>query len=877
MREILSDGPAASVGAPPRATVYEPSPAWREIYRSFFRHIQTGELWEPEIRAAAGRGQVIYVGRSLSWLDFLALDWLTKEHGLPLIRFTNDVGLSVLEPFGRGSSRLRLEAPVAEDVAFRGCIDEGHSALLFLRRPPDATSTGVDGARQGGEMEHDLLRLLVARQRHAERPFLLLPQTFVWTKRPANAKRTLLDVVFGPSEWPGRTRTLLQLLVNYKNATVRTGEPFDVKAFLAQKPELSDEAAADAIRYALLRRMERERVIAVGPTQKTATRIRDEILRSPRVREHLEEAAAEARRPIEEVESEARRELDKLCAAPDTNVVEVFHQVVDRVWNRIYDGLVVDEAGLERVRAAGRRGPLVFVPSHKSHVDYLLVSDVLYSRGMAPPLIAAGENLSFFPLGPVLRHAGAFFIRRSFKGRKLYPQLVDAYVRKILSEGWNVEVFIEGGRSRTGKLLPPKLGILSMIVDAALKLRGLKEISFVPISIGYERVIEEGSYTRESEGQDKEPESLQGLLRTPRVLRSKYGRVHLTFGEIFSFDDLYGSTRRLDAEDGAFAEALSAAEQRALVQRIAHRITYEINRVTMVTPASLAASALMSHRARGIARKDLMERARVLLAAFQRQGASVARTLVDRRGELRPDALDEALQLFVDGRLAVVANDKERARKGGPAFEPIYAVPGDRRVALEYHKNTVLHFFVASALVASALFALGGEAERRPLEQRVRELSRLLKLEFQFRADAEFSTIFADAMRGMLEAGELAAIGDSVRAAPGQGGRRAAMYAEMIRTYLEAYRWTLRSALDQPEGTLVTKKEFTRQLLVSGTRAWFAGEVELRESVSRHKFENAIQLFVERGVLAVEGEKLRVQRGSGTELLALLDEHLRRE
>lgn len=857
--------------------VYEPSPAWQQVYRSFFRHIQTGEMWEPEIRAAAERGQVIYIGRSLSWLDFLALDWLTKEHALPLVRFTNDVGLSVVEPFGRGASRMRLERPVAEDAAFRACIREGHSALLFLRRPPDAAETGVDGARHGAEMDTDLLRILVAHQRTSERPFLLVPQTFVWTKRPANVKRSVVDVLLGPSDWPGRARSLIQLLVNYKNAMVRAGEPFDVKAFLAQKPHLSDEQAADAIRYALLRRMERERVIAVGPSQKSATRIRDEILRSPRVREHVAAAAHESGRPLAEIESEARHELDQLCAAPDTNVVEVFHQVVDRVWNRIYDGLVVDEPGLERVRAASRKGPLVFVPSHKSHVDYLLVSDVLYANGMAPPLIAAGDNLSFFPLGPLLRHSGAFFIKRSFKGQKLYPQLVDAYIRKVLVEGWNLEVFIEGGRSRTGKLMPPKLGILTMIVDAALKLRGHKEIQFVPISIGYERIIEEGSYTHESEGGEKQPENLQSLMRTPRVLRSKYGRVHLVFGEIFSFDELYASTRRLDREDGAFGDGgLSAAERRALVQRIAHRVTHEINRVTMVTPAALAASALLSHRARGITRRDLMERAKVLLAAFLRADAQVARALIDRRGELRPEALDSALSLFVDGRLAVVANDKERTKKNTP-FEPIYAVPGERRVALEYHKNVVLHFFVPSALVASSLLALGGEAERGALEARVRELSRLFKLEFQFRADAEFHDIFADAVRTMLDVGELHAVGAVVRVAPGAGGRRAAMYAEMIRTYFEGYRWTLRAVLEPPEGAVLIKKDLTKQLLVQGNRAWFAGEIELRESVSRHKFENALTLFAERGIVRSEGDKLVVRRQGGAELLALIDEHLRRE
>jgi 1-acyl-sn-glycerol-3-phosphate acyltransferase len=240
---------------------------------------------------------------------------------------------------------------------------------------------------------------------------------------------------------------------------------------------------------------------------------------------------------------------------------------------------------------------------------------------MAPPLIAAGDNLSFFPLGPVLRHSGAFFIKRSFKGKKLYPQLVDAYIRKILVEGWNVEVFVEGGRSRTGKMLPPKLGILTMIVDAALKLRGHKEIRFVPISIGYERIVEEGSYVAESEGGDKQPENLQSLLRTPRVLRSRYGRLYLQFGEILSFDEAYAETTALGSEKhGAPAEPaheLTPPERRALVQRIAHRVTYEINRVTMVTPAALAATVADDpSRKRGIARKDLRARAEVLVAGL---------------------------------------------------------------------------------------------------------------------------------------------------------------------------------------------------------------------------------------------------------------------
>jgi len=868
-----------------RPQVYEPSPFWRSIYRSYFSHIQVGERWEADIRAAADRGQVVYVGRSLSWLDFLALDWLTKEHGLPLVRFTNDVGLSVIEPFGRGERRLKLERPVPEDVALSCCIEQGHSALLFLRRPPEAIDTSVAGARHGRELDVDLIRTLVELQRKSARPILLVPQTFVWTKRPANVKRNALDVLFGPSEWPGRARELMRLLVNYKNAMVRAGEPFDVQAFLANNTDLSDEQAADAIRYALLRRMERERVVAVGPGHKTATRIQDELLRSPRVRHHLDSAAAHERRPLAEVEAEARKELEQLVAVPDTNVVEVFHQVIDRLWKSIYDGIVVDTEGLERVREAGRHGPLVFVPSHKSHVDYLLVSDVLYANGLAPPLIAAGDNLSFFPLGPLLRHSGAFFIKRSFKGKKLYPQLVDAYIRKVLVEGWNLEVFIEGGRSRTGKMLAPKLGILTMIVDAATKLRGHKTIHFVPISIGYERIIEAGSYVQEGEGGEKQPENLQSLLRTPRVLRSKYGRLYLQFGEILSFDALYdeGIRAKTHAISDIESDGLSPAQRRALVQRIAHRCTYEINRVTMVTPAALAATALMSHRGRGIARRELMERAKVLLVAFDRFGARIARPLRDRKGELRPDALDEAIQLLLDGKMIVIANDRElRNKKASQPFEPVYATPGDRRLALEYHKNAVLHFFVPTALVSSALLALGGEAEGAALSERVRELSRLFKLEFQYRADAEFDAIYHDVVAVMIEAGELVREGPShdgsrLRVAMGDGGRRVRLYAEMLRTYFEAYRWALEEV--RGLGTMPTaKKDWSKRALSRGQRAWFAGEIELRESVSRHKLENALTLLIEWRIVASEGDTIHPGDASRIEPLErLLTEQLRRE
>jgi glycerol-3-phosphate O-acyltransferase len=872
--------------------IYEPGAVWHWLYKRFFRHVHTAERWEHTVREEAHRGLVVHVARSLSFLDFLALDFLTKKHALPLLHFVNDVGMFVFEPFGRGARRMRLRAQIPDDKALSATILAGHSALLFLRRPPGLTARG----RKGDDVDLDLIRTLVEMQRRVDRPIILVPQTFVWTKRPATTRPTLIDLLFGPAEWPGRIRVFLQFILNHKNALLRSGEPFDIRAFLNEHQDMTDAEASDAIRYALLRRIERERTIVLGPAKKTSTRIVSELMRSPRVRRNIDAAAKTAARPLSAVEDEARRDLENLCAAPDTNVVELVHRFVDRLlWNRIYDGLVVDLEGLERLREAARRGPLVLLPSHKSHVDYLILSDALYVNGLAPPLIAAGDNLSFWPLGPILRRAGAFFIKRSFKGRKLYPQLVDAYVRKVLVEGWHLELFIEGGRSRTGKLLPPKLGILSMIVDAALQLRD-REITFVPVSIGYERIIEASSYVHEQAGGEKQPESIGGLLAANKVLRSKYGRLYLQFGELMSFRDLVTEASALASKnrqvpsdepaqvtDASPSRSLSPPEKRALVQRIAHRVTYEINRATIVTPTALTASALMAHRRRGISRDHLVSSASMLLATLERHGARIAKSVLTANGQFRPETLDEAIRLLEDGKMVVTVDASLDQKKGDPPLEPIYQIPEERRMALEYHKNTVLHFFVPSALIASALLALGGEAERDALRNRVRRLSRLFKLEFMFRADADFDDIFADALASMHHAGEVEITESHIRRGGGARGQSVGRYAEMLRTYFESYRLTLisvhslRSAKAESTRPALVRKEWLKSALALGHRRWLSGQITLRESVSRQKIENALGALHDHKIIHIEGDQIRAGASIADEYEALdrmIVEHL---
>ncbi|MCB9628105.1 MAG: 1-acyl-sn-glycerol-3-phosphate acyltransferase [Sandaracinaceae bacterium] len=878
----MSASDSSSKGETPGTAVdearpYEPHWLLRWVYKRFFTHIQVDERWSGVVRDAARKGVVVYVMRSLSLLDFLCLDFLLKRFGLPLVRFVNDLGLWILEPFGKGDRRLALRRQIPEHDALSEVLKSQFSALLFLRRPPRLGRP----KRRGEEMETDLIRTLIESQRRASHPIFLVPQTFVWTKRPPQARRGLLDGVFGTVEWPGRLRVLLQFLFNYRNALLRSGEPFDLQEFLAENPDLTDAQLADKVRYALLRRMERERTLVLGPTKKTLGRIQDDLLRSPRIRKHIESEAKGSGRSIAKVEKEARKELSKLCANQQPYVVALLARFLDWVWNRIYDGIVIDEEGIERLREKARDGAIVLLPSHKSHVDYLVLSSVLYSRQLLPPLIAAGENLGFFPLGPILRRGGAFFIKRSFRGKKLYAALVDGYMRRLLVEGFPIEFFIEGGRSRTGKLLPPKYGLLSMVVDASLLLRARK-VYFVPISIGYERIIEERSYMHELGGGEKQKENVGGLLRSSDILRSKYGRLYVHFGETISFDDLLedalaeplaDETGEFDAEailSGSVAlkprpsgdeaparpkrdrQDLNPRERRVMIQRLAHLVTYQIDRVTVVTPAALVAMALLTHRQRGMTHADLLQTAECLLSALERQDARTAGQLRDENGAIRSDTVHEAIELFLDGKLI---------QRHGDGDEAIYKIPSERRIALEYYNNNVLHFFVPSALIAAALQVSAGKTITvQTLRERVRQLSKLFKYEFHFRADAAFEDIFEDALATMVAHDELVLHGDTVSPAPGRPGAIVDIYASMLRSYFEAYILALRSTGVLLERRELSRKEWYKQALATGQRMYLAGEIVRRESISKPKLETALKALKDYQLVKTSGDDLQCGR-----------------
>ena len=863
------------MSTPPISHPYVPNFALRALYRRVFEHIQVEEGWAEQVRNLSQKGSVLYVLPNLNWLDFLALDYLTKRHALPPLLYANDLGLWLLNPDGpnlRGTGLKNMLLPHRRsnpEQQLQDAIQSGGSAALFLKRPPGvldvaAGATGGRGMREGDA----LVRKLFSMQRNGTANIILLPLVFVWSKSPDKLTTRPWDVVLGPRAWPTPTRALGQFAYNRNHASLRWGEEIEIGPLLEHSEDSTDRALVRRMTYMVLRRIERERRAVVGPTEKAPDRVRAEILRSPRLHSVITDMAGEDEALLREKLEAAGDMLKELQAVPKADIIKAVGVGLRWGFNKIYRGIEFDQDDVDRVRKASRDGAVILLPSHKSHIDYLVMSYFFYERNLMVPLIAAGDNLNFQPVGPIFRRCGAFFIRRSFKGDRLYAAVVDAYIRRLIRDGFPIELFMEGGRSRTGKLLEPKLGLLNMIVDATLAVPSQK-VHFVPVSIGYERVVEADSYQHELTGGEKKKEEASDLLSASEVLRHRYGRINLQFGTIMTLQDI--------AEELSIAPAAMQrpAKRRAVVTRLANRVMDEINRVTAVTPGALTALSLLARcDHEPMSETEVLFTAETLLRFLQRLGARISSTMLNSRGDLRAQSIREALQMFVDAQLI--------ERRATDTSVSSYALVENKRLQLDTSKNIIVHFFVERGLIACSLDRDDSGAvlptEIEAVQQRVLFLSKLFKHEFRFRADAPFDEIFEAAVSGLVRDGHLQRQGDRLLAGPGEyrwdGQKWLHVYQAVISPFLLGY-WVAASSLDRLLKEPRSEKDLIKSGLALGHSLYLSDKLHRREAISKPLLENAYQAFIAVGYLRSVASKLELAEAYQTRAaVAEIADHL---
>jgi glycerol-3-phosphate O-acyltransferase len=808
--------PALALVAPPRR-----GGALGRLLSPFFSRIRVDREATDRLREAHQKGIVIHTFRSRRILDPTFLLYLLDQVGLPAPAWLHD-------------HHLTRQAPTVQ--ALVETARAGASALVFLRKP--RTLIGPSPAYSEPYFE-----TLVALQREIDRPILLLPEVLLGTKQPVGLRRTIIDTIFGDREAPGRLRELLGFFWWYDTARFHVGAPVDIAAVIERERGKPDRVIAKKIRWSILHHLGREDRVRTGPLRVPVARTREKVLSDPAVRRAIEKVAADGE-PLTLVERRAHGILEEMVADLRYGWIRVVDASLDLIWSRIYDGIIVDQDGLAKVRNAARKGPVVLVPSHKSHIDYLVMSQIFFKEGIAPPMIAAGDNLNFWPMGLIFRRSGAFFLRRSFKSDRLYAELFAGYLRRLLTEGNAIEFFIEGGRSRTGKLLPPKMGMLSMCVAPVVD-GDVSDVSFIPASISYEKVIEARSYRRELEGGAKRKEDVTALLESTKVLRSRYGRVFVDFADPISLR-VFAASRGYDIGKREPRQAESPdGPRRQLVTQLGHRIVYAINQATRVTPTAISALVLLARPLRGIGEEELYRGADRFLELLEKFGARRSRSL---DAETRRAAIREAFgRLAADGLIGMVP---------APDGETVIQTGDEGRRALDYYKNNILHFFVPTAIVALAVLA-AHDGDYAEIARIARRISQYLKFEFSFRDRAfednlrQAGTFLAS--RRTISIGEVE--GKETWAITLVGREEAALLAGLLGVFFEAFRLAAECIDELP----APEKKATHAILSRGRKQVLEGRIVRAEAASKPCIESAIKFLVEDGVIEREGAELRVK------------------
>ncbi len=545
----------------------------------------------------------------------------------------------------------------------------------------------------------------------------LVPVSIFWGRAPEREEREDPPLrgmrwlrIWAAEGWGGRSRLRkLFSIIFYRRAVVaKFDEAISLRDVvnLAKVEGLSQERIVRRVARLLRTEFRTEREAAIGPDLSHRRTLIDSMLREPRVRAAMATEVDARKTTLLKVERRAESVAREIAADYSYLVVRVGERLLGRLWNHIYEGVTV--VGTERLQSLARDNTLVYVPCHRSHIDYLLLSYVIHRAGLTVPHVAAGANLNLPIVGGLLRRGGAFFLRRSFKDDELYGEVFAAYVHQVLKRGFPMEYFVEGGRSRTGRMLPPKAGLISMTVQSYLREHS-RPLLFVPVYIGYEKLIEGGSYTEELSGAKKRQESVFGLLSTIRSLRSeRYGTVGVTFAKPITLGELLEDQGAVDMDVWLADKGLRKRTLTELSRLIAERI----NGAAHLNPVTALATTLLAtpkHAADAAQLASLVERLLRLARSAHTASELFATTL---SGD---ESINHTTRLGYLTRQSHPLGDVVRANEKSA-------------VALTYFRNNVLHCFALPGLIA-CLIVQHGVIGRTKLARQTRELYDLLASE----------------------------------------------------------------------------------------------------------------------------------------------------
>lgn len=581
-----------------------------------------------------------------------------------------------------------------------------------------------------------------------------------------------------------------------------------------------------------------------GARYKVPRLVHEQILARPVFRGGVAKLARDLGMSEADAAAEASGYLREVAATHSTLVIDLVANLIRYLYRQGYDeALHYDREALESVYELAQRHPVVFLPSHKSNLDHLVLQYALHENGHPPNHTAGGINMNFMPVGPLVRRSGVFFIRRTFKDNHVYKFVLKQYVDYLIEKRFPLEWYIEGGRSRSGKLLPPRFGMLAYVVDSYRRAKS-DDVYLVPVSIAYDQIHDVGDYAAEQRGGAKEKESFGWFLKVIRALRRQYGRIHINFGEPLSLAETLGPPT---------PEAAGNVddEQSVALQKLAFEVSVRINRVTPITPTSLVTLALLGTFDRALTVDEIVRGLTNLIDYVEGRALPTTEPL-----RLRDEAgVRATLEQLVDNGVVTCFAE-------GP--DAVYRISEDQHLAAAYYRNTIIHFFVNGAIAELALLAAaekGGDLVAGFWADAM-ALRDLLKFEFFFADKESFRVEMNEELSRHLPDWEAQLRGGADVVQTIVPKIRPYSAHRVLRPFVEAYQVVADALVKMGTTVDVDEKAFLSQCLALGKQYHLQRRIRSAESVSKVLFETALKLARNRDLVGAPRDDVGEARQS---------------
>lgn len=710
-------------------------------------------------------------------------------------------------------------------------LNEGNIAFSMLSRKLFV--------RRYVQIKTDVIDYLLEMQKKSERPIYIFPQVIYWNMNPEKPGSIL------NSDATTDRGLVSGMITIWKSATpsfIRIGKPVNLQEELSANQSGDMRHLARQIRNKLLETYNYEKRSIIGPQIKSQQEMMEKVLYHRNVLDVIQQEMNEKGTSEKKLRRKAYSYFREIAADFSIIYIRFFKTTNDYLFKKIFSGIHYELEDFKRLREASSKGPVILVPSHKSHMDYIIISSLFYQNKMIPPHIFAGSNLTFFPMGKIFRRSGAFFVRRTFKGLNLYAIVLKQYLKTLVNEGYTIEFFIEGTRSRTGKIIQPKMGVLKYLIEAIDEGYN-RDLVFAPLTVNYDRILEENSYLKEIKGKEKTKESTSGFIKSRKLIQRKYGSVYVGFNEPFTLSE---------ARD-LFKKEKGVTNIDDLTVELGYFIVKKINETVIVTPFALTTAALLNTTVRGFTRSKIRERIGLILSYLRKTDFKLTEIL--KSDENLDQVMDLVFESYIGddiiSRVSLGNEETESADNG----DELYIIDHDQRGRITLYKNSIMHMTLPLNMMALAIIMT--EKDGRAEKERI--ISEFEKIRDGFSKEFVYADLMYDS-KAVYEktvghfAAEKVLSSDSKGVSFNESGaEKMDFFAGMIQDYIESYLIVLTTISDS--GNLkMSRKDLVTEIRKTGTRMYHLNMIQCSESLSMINYNNAIDRLLEAGLLAGEGE-----------------------